>query len=200
MNPSSYQSGCLPAIVVAIVIGAFISEDGATITAAAMAASGLLDIRLAFLSAFAGLWIGDLGVYAVARWTAPAIRRHRWFQTWFAKTTSAESSSNRRKGRWRLAISRFLPGTRLPACIAAGLEQMPVAAFAMVTAMSAMAWIVLLFFSIRLAPGRASAASHQLAVLTLGGLVLFALLSIWRRWNQQIGQRISISFQRIDKW
>lgn len=200
MNPSSYQSGGVPAIVVAIVIGAFISEDGATITAAALAASSMLDVRMAFLSAFAGLWIGDLGVYALARWTSPAIRRHRWFQPWFAKTTSAESSRDRRKGRWRLALSRFLPGTRLPAYIAAGLEQMPVAAFAMVTAMSAIGWVALLFFSIRLAPSRAATASHQLAVLTLGGFVVFALLSIWRRWNQQIGRRISISFQRIVKW
>jgi len=200
MNCSSYQSGGVSAIVAAIVLGAFVSEDGTTITAAALAAASVLDVRLAFLSAFAGLWIGDLGVYALARWTSPAIRRHRWFQPWFAKTTSAESSRARRKGRWRLALSRFLPGTRLPAYIAAGLEQMPVAAFAMVTAMSAMAWVALLFFSIRLAPGHASTASHQLAVLALAGLVLVTLLSIWRRWNPQICQRISISFQRIVKW
>src|SRR5215470_8581794 len=200
MNPSSHYSGGVHAIVVGIVIGAFISEDGAIITAAALAASSVLDARLAFLSAFVGLWIGDLGVYAVTRWTAPAIRRHGWFQPWFAKTISVESSRTRRKGRWRLALSRFLPGTRLPAYIAAGLEQMPVAAFAMVTATSAMAWVALLFFSIRLAPSRAATASHQLALLTLGGLVLFALLSIWRRWNQRIRQRISLGFQRIVKW
>ena len=200
MNPSSYQSGGMPAIVVAIVIGAFVSEDGATITAAALAASSVLDVRLAFLSAFAGLWIGDLGVYALARWTTPAIRRHRWLQPWFARTTSAQSSRNIRKGRWRLAVSRFLPGTRLPAYIAAGVEQMPVAAFAMVTAMSAIAWIALLFFSIRLAPSRAATASHQLALLTLSGLAFFALLSIRKRWIQRIRQRISICFQRIVKW
>src|SRR5215472_12850897 len=200
MNPSSYQSGGVPAIALAIVIGTFISEDGATVTAAALAASSVLDVRLAFLSAFAGVWIGDLGVYVVARWTAPAIRRLRWFQSWLAKTTSAESSRTGRKGHWRLAMSRFLPGTRLPACIAAGLEQMPVAAFAMVTAMSAVAWITLLFSTIQLAPSRAATASRQLVLLTPAGLVLVTLLSIGRRWNQRIGQRISISFQRIVKW
>ena len=199
MNPSSYQSAGVPAIVAAIVIGAFVSEDGATITAAALAASGVLDVRLAFFSAFAGLWLGDLGVYALARWTTPAIRRHRWFQPWFVKTTSSESARDRGKGRWRLAVSRFLPGTRLLAYIAAGLEQMPVAAFAMVTAMSAITWIALLFLSIRLAPSHAAGASRQLALLTLCCLVFFALLSIWKRWNQQIGQRIGTRFQRIVK-
>src|SRR5215469_8169641 len=200
MNFFPYQSGGVLAAAIAIALGAFVSEDGATVTAATLAASSVLDVRLAFLSAFAGLWIGDMGVYAVARWTSPAIRGHRWSQPWFAKTTSSESSRDRSKGRWRLALSRFLPGTRLPAYIAAGLEQMPVAAFAMVTATSAMAWVALLFFSIRLAPSRAATASHELALLTLGGLVLFALLSIWRRWNQRIRQRISLSFQRIVKW
>src|SRR5215472_1369520 len=117
MNPSSHHSGGVHAIVVGIVIGAFISEDGAIITAATLAASSVLDIRLASLSAFAGLWIGDLAVYALARSTAPAIRRHRWFQPWFSKTISAGSSNTRKKGRWRLAVSRFFPGTRLPACI-----------------------------------------------------------------------------------
>src|SRR5215469_2884840 len=111
MNFFPYQSGGVLAAAIAIALGAFVSEDGATVTAAALAASSVLDVRLAFLSAFAGLWIGDLGVYVVARWTAPAIRRLRWFQSWLAKTTSAESSRNGRKRHWRLAVSRFLPGT-----------------------------------------------------------------------------------------
>jgi membrane protein DedA with SNARE-associated domain len=200
MNPLAYQGGGVLAIAAAIVFGAFVSEDGATVTAATLAASSVLDVRLAFLSAFAGLWIGDLGVYAVARWTGPPIRRHRWFLPWLEKTASTESSRNKRKGRLSLAVSRFLPGTRLPAYIVAGLEQMPLGVFAIVTSMSAMAWIAFLFFTIRLAPIRAAATSQQLALLSLVGLALFALLSIWRRWNQQICRRISISFHRFVKW
>src|SRR5215472_11489780 len=172
MSLFPYQSGGVLALTIAIALGAFVSEDGATITAATLAASNVLDVRLAFLSTFAGLWLGDFGVYAAARWTGPAIRQHRWFRTWFAKTSSNDSSPNREKMQWTLALSRFLPGTRLPAYIAAGFAQMPVASFAMVTATSAMAWVALLFFSIRLAPSRASTASRHLALLTLTGLVL----------------------------
>jgi membrane protein DedA with SNARE-associated domain len=199
MNFSPYQSEGVLAQAIAIVLGAFVSEDGATVTAATLAASSVLDVRIAFLSAFAGLWIGDLGVYAVSRWTGPAIRQNRLLGSWFARTRSNGASPNRRKMQWSLALSRFLPGTRLPAYIAAGFGRMDVATFAAITATSAIAWIVVLFLTIRLAPARSAAASHRLA-LSLFGLVLFVLLSIWRHWNRRIRQRARVVLRRIIKW
>lgn len=199
MNSFPYQSGGVLALAMAIVLSAFVSEDAATVTAATLAASSVLDVRLAFLSAFAGLWIGDLGVYAVARWVGPPVR-HRWLGAWFAKTTSNESLANQKKMQWSLALSRFLPGTRLPAYIAAGLKQMPVARFAAVTALSAIAWVIVLFLIIRIAPAGSVAASHQLALLSLFGLALFALLTMVRHWNHQIRKIAHILLQRIFKW
>ena len=67
MGIPTIHHGSAIALIVTIVLGAFISEDGATITAATLAASSVLDFRLAFLSAFAGLWGGELGVYALTR-------------------------------------------------------------------------------------------------------------------------------------
>jgi membrane protein DedA with SNARE-associated domain len=200
MNFFSYQSGGVLALVMAIVLGAFVSEDGATVTAATLAASSVLDLRVAFLSAFAGLWMGDLGVYVLARWTSPAIQRHRWLRARFENNPNKNSSPSQKQMQWSLALSRFLPGTRLPAYIAAGFAQMPVASFALVTAVSAIAWIIVLFLIIRVAPARSVAASHQLALLSLFGLALFALLSICRYWNQQIRQKARIVVRRIIKW
>ena len=54
------------AAALVIIVAAFVSEDAATVTAATLAAGSLLDVRLSFLSAVAGLWVGDLGVYAAA--------------------------------------------------------------------------------------------------------------------------------------
>src|SRR5215470_2923742 len=139
MNFFPYESGGVLAAAIAIALGAFVSEDGATVAAATLAASSVLDVRLAFLSAFAGLWIGDLSVYAVARWTGPAIRQHRWLGPLFAKTPSNDAPPNRKKMQWNLALSRFLPGTRLPEYIAAGFGRMNVGTFAAVTAISAIA-------------------------------------------------------------
>ena len=97
-------------------------------------------------------------------------------------------------------MSRFFPGTRLPAYVSAGLDRMPGLAFAAITGVSAVAWIVLVFASIQLAPSRSSSAKQQLALFSLFGLGLFALLSAWRRWGHRIRRSLSISFDRIVRW
>src|SRR5713226_518833 len=200
MSMTSVQGGDAIALVAAIVLGAFVSEDGATITAATLAASSVLDFRLAFLSAFAGLWVGDLGIYALTRRIGPPIVQHRWFKGWFAKGKHHANSPSRNVGRFRLALSRFFPGTRLPAYISAGLDRMPALAFAAITAASAVAWIVLVFATIQLAPSRSSSTRQQLALFSLFGLGLFALLSAWRRWGHGIRRSLSISFDRLVRW
>src|SRR5215469_4284983 len=101
------------AVASAISLGALVSEDGATITAATLAASRILDPRLAFFSAFAGLWVGDLGIYVLARQTAPAIRLHPWFKGWFGKSAARSPSHHQNTKHLSLALSRFVPGTRL---------------------------------------------------------------------------------------
>lgn len=188
------------ALATTIVLGAFASEDGATITAATLAASNLLDCRLAFLCAFAGLWAGDLGVYALTRGISPRIMQHRWFARWFTKEKRSKSDPGGFNGLLSLALSRFFPGTRLPAYISAGLDDMPALAFAAITAASAIAWILLVFATIQLAPSRSDSAKQQLALFSLFGLGLFALPSAWRRRGHGIRRSLSISFGRIVRW
>src|SRR5712691_6094072 len=200
MSIPRVHPGSAIALIVTIVLGAFISEDGATITAATLAASSVLDFRLAFLSAFAGLWVGDLGVYALTRRIGPRIMQHRWFVGWFPKEKTRKSNPSGSNGLLSLALSRFFPGTRLPAYVSAGLDRMPGLAFAAITGVSAVAWIVLVFATIQLAPSRSSSAKQQLAILSLFGLGLFALLSAWRRWGHGIRRSFSISFDRIVRW
>ncbi|PYU38649.1 MAG: hypothetical protein DMG53_26035, partial [Acidobacteria bacterium] len=200
MSIPTIHDGSAIALIVAIILGAFISEDGATITAATLAASSVLDFRLAFLSAFAGLWGGDLGVYALTRSIGPRITQHRWFAGWFAKRKTRTTSPRRNDGQLSLALSRFFPGTRLPAYISAGLDRMPVFTFAAITAVSAIAWILLVFATIQLAPSRSSSAKQQLAILSMFGLVLFALISASRQLGHRIRRSVSISFDRIVRW
>ena len=200
MGIPTIHHGSAIALIVTIVLGAFISEDGATITAATLAASSVLDFRLAFLSAFAGLWGGDLAVYALTRRIGPRIMQHRWFAGWVPKEKTRKSNPSGSNGLLSLALSRFFPGTRLPAYVSAGLGRMPVLAFAAITGVSAVAWIVLVFASIQLAPSRSSSAKQQLALFSLFGMGLFALLSAWRHWGHRIRRSLSISFDRIVRW
>src|SRR5689334_11769924 len=128
--PTTTMTHEAPVLVLGIMLASLASEDGATFAAAALAASGTLDVRFAFLGAFAGLWLGDFGVYFAARFAGSAIRGESWLSRWLAKHRLATSASNDRQG-WALAISRFFPGTRLPAYINAGVRRMAVATYAL---------------------------------------------------------------------
>jgi len=204
MNLMPIEGVKVLALLAAIVLGAFVSEDGATIAAATLAASSVLDLRLAFLGAFTGLWVGDMGVYALARHIGTPLAQHRWFKSWvgssFAKSRHGASRANGSGERLRLAASRFFPGTRLPAYISAGLGRMPAIDFATITALSASAWILLVFAAIHLAPSRAMAARQQLGLLSVCGLGIFAVLAAWRRWNGATRRQFGIVVERIVKW
>jgi len=187
------------ALAFAIVVGAFVSEDGATITAATLTATATLDPTVAFLSAFVGLWFGDLGVYALARLGGPALLSRQWFQKWFAPGVP-HSQNAVGDGRVGLAASRFFPGTRLPAYLSAGFRRMPPLVFAAITAISALAWVILVFAAIRIAPSRSETLERHAGQAALIGLTFFVLLHVWRRWGTIVHQRIAVAASRIAKW
>lgn len=115
-------------IGIAASLGAatLVREDLPTITAAVLAAAGRLSCITAFLGCFLGIWLGDALLYFAARGLGrpllqlPEFRRLAYVEAitrselWFAQ-----------RGPWLLASSRFLPGTRLPTCLAAGSPRVP---------------------------------------------------------------------------
>src|SRR4051794_11779081 len=64
-----------PALLpVAIIIGTFILEDAATILVGVMAADGTLSAPVGLASLYAGIVLGDFGLYALGRLTVS----HKW--------------------------------------------------------------------------------------------------------------------------
>jgi membrane protein DedA with SNARE-associated domain len=186
------------AIVTGIIAAAFISEDGATVTAATLAASSLLDMKLAFLSAFSGLWVGDLGVYAIARYLQPAARGSRWYSRVF-RGVSDKASANV-DGAWQLAVSRFFPGTRLPSYVSAGLRGMPASVFSVVTAVTAFLWTLLVFTLVQLAPAHTQRAARQLPFAVVVGVGVLAWLYAWRIWGSAIQVQVQKRLGRFARW
>lgn len=182
-----------------IVLVSLLSEDGATFAAATLAVSGVLDIRLAFLSAFGGLWVGDLGVYFAARFATSVVQRQGVLSRWLANNRPASAQINERQG-WALGASRFFPGTRLPAYIKAGAQRMAAGRFAAITAVSAALWISLIFAFFRLAPSQAMMAQGQF--VTLGAIVLMmvVLFYLWKAWLAAHKTQIEIFFERLRRW
>jgi membrane protein DedA with SNARE-associated domain len=181
-----------------IMAAAFVSEDGATVTAATLAASCLLDAKLAFLSAFSGLWVGDLGVYAIARYLKPVAESNRWYSR--VAYAIPRGATNDDGGAWALAASRFFPGTRLPSYVSAGLRGMPVALFSAITAITALLWTSLVFALIHLAPGRTQQATSHLPFAVALGIAMFMVLYAWRIWGTAICAQVTKRLARFQKW
>jgi membrane protein DedA with SNARE-associated domain len=179
-----------------IVGGAFLSEDGATITAATLAATCALNAKMAFLSAFAGLWVGDLGVYVLARHIGPPIRSHRWFSRFFG----AEQREAPSAGLWSLALSRFLPGTRMPCYLSAGFNRMPLSLFAGITATSALVWTAIAFAFVRVGPARAIHLKNELPLAALFGLSLYLLPRAWRSHGERIRMWLRRRVEHLSQW
>src|SRR5215472_11519886 len=126
----------------AIVLLSFISEDAATISSALSLFGGPITWPLGFAACFAGIWLGDLGLYSLARCLGKPILQSRWVAR-FADAEAIECCKEKFNQRASLALlaSRFIPGSRLPTYLVAGLLSMPVGRFAAVTALGALLWI-----------------------------------------------------------
>ena len=181
----------------AIILAALFSEDAATITAASLAASSMLDVRLAFFSAFAGLWVGDLGVYAMARLGKEQTMRMNWFSK--VSNSLCDQPASIQNG-WTLALSRFFPGTRLPAYISAGLTRMSFFRFAGITAATAAVWSAVVFTLILAFPAQAQTTMDRITKLTVAGLSVFAVLALWRWQGLRVRSKLRHVWQRVSRW
>jgi len=140
-------------LAVSILVGTLVYEDGATVLAATLSASGRLDPALGLLAAFVGIWVGDIGLYAlgstVGRYTANSRRLRRFLkpeplakaQAWFT-----------RHGSMALVLSRAIPGSRLPLYLAAGALRLPLGQFVRITGICGALWVSAIFAIWRFIP------------------------------------------------
>src|SRR5262245_18623232 len=94
-------------------------EDVAAVGAGLLLATGGISWPTAFSACFLGIWMGDAGLYALARYGG-----RKWFERsslrrFAAKVTESELWFAKR-GTPILIFSRLLPGARLPTYLAAG--------------------------------------------------------------------------------
>ena len=170
----------------AIVLLSFISEDAATISSALSLFGGPITWPVGFAACFAGIWLGDLGLYSIARCFGKPIFQSRLIAR-FADAAAIARCQIRFNNRASLALlaSRFVPGTRLPTYLAAGLLSMPVTRFAAVTAFGALLWIGGIFLIAKLLGAQAlvwfSSVQDKVAVIIFVGILLAATLIAFRR-------------------
>jgi len=153
-------SSSWPLQALIIIVGTFILEDAATLLAAMQVASGSLDISVALASLYAGIVLGDIGLYGLgwlsathgwAKRLVPAQRRelgHNWVSQRIFPI---------------VLVSRFVPGLRLPTYTTLGFLHAPLPAFAAAAIAATLVWTSGLFYiSLRL------------------GVLMMRYLGIWR--------------------
>ncbi len=127
---------------VAIVLGTFILEDAATILAGMQVQDGKLAWPLALGALYAGVILGDMGLYGLGKLASlwpPMLR--------LIKPPSREHGKEWLKSRvFRVVfLSRFLPGARLPTYTSCGFFSAGFIRFSAAACLATFIWTTALF-------------------------------------------------------
>jgi membrane protein DedA with SNARE-associated domain len=126
----------------AIVLGTFILEDAATVLAAMQVADGKLSSALALASLYAGIILGDLGLYGLGYLSARAPLIARILPPHRKEAIRAWLDGRVFKV---VLVSRFLPGLRLPTYTTCGFVGADLRQFALAVVIATICWTSLLF-------------------------------------------------------
>ena len=182
----------------------FILEDVAAVGAGLLLAGGAVTWPVAFLSCFLGIWMGDAGLYALARYGGrPWFERSRWRR--FGEKVASSEAWFAHHGTKALLFSRMVPGARLPTYLAAGFLRVPVRDFLAITGIAAFCWTLAILIAVRAAGAGVLEwlGDFKLAAWLLAGMTVVAWLGlrVLRR-NAFVLQRDRFwtTFQRLRRW
>lgn len=164
-------------------LATFVLEDAAAIGAGLSLAAGTISWPVAFASCFLGIWLGDVGLYALARFGG-----RRWFEQSSLKKHSARVANCEawfaEHGTLALIFSRCVPGTRLPTYLASGFLRVPLPRFLAVTGLASFVWTLIVLWLAETAGARLihwlGAFKHGTCWLFLFGAILVAAFQLIR--------------------
>jgi membrane protein DedA with SNARE-associated domain len=182
-------------------LATFVLEDVAAIGAGLLLATGEISWPAAFTACFLGIWFGDVGLYALARFAG-----RNWFERSSLRRFAPKVARSERwfteRGTPILIFSRAVPGARLPTYLAAGFLRVPLPRFLMVTGAASFAWTFLVLWLAQTFGTRLvhwfNAYKH--AGLLLAGTAALAFVSL------QLLRRAFVNFDsrrlsaRLNRW
>lgn len=163
------EDGIHPLIAIgAIMLATLVSEDLAAIATGVLIAEGTVSMPVGMGAVFAGIWLGDIGLWLIGRGTANGALRWQWAKR------KLEGERLTKLGEWLegqgwkvILFSRMVPATRLPLYLGAGFLGWSLSGFALWTAIAVALWTPLIV-------GLAMWLGPELAEWFGGGLLAFA--------------------------
>ena len=190
-----------------IFLSALILEDVAVLGAAALVVTSTMSLPWAAASSFAGVWCGDLGLYFLAlRYGRPVFER-----PWFQRLTGGKVDLTRseqwfsRHGSAAIALSRVVPGSRLPTFLSAGLLKVPAARFVGLTSATCALWVAALFALTYQAGPRVIPVFRSLQSVSgrVAAAVVFSVVVLWllrRCLSREFVYAWRAHIRRIARW
>ncbi len=165
-------------------LATFVLEDVAAVGAGLLLATGGISWSSAFTACFLGIWMGDAGLYALARYAGRG-----WFERSslhrFAQKVAQSEHWFAERGAMILIFSRFVPGARLPTYLAAGFLRVPLPRFLLVTGAASFVWTLVVLLLAQTFGARVTAwlntYKHAGLMLAATAFILFAALQSSRR-------------------
>ena len=190
-----------------LVLATLVSEDLTCVWAGVMAAEGRISFPFAVIACLFGIFVGDVLVFLAGRLIGRAGLRRAPLK-WFVRTQDVERSAAwfRRRGLMAIALSRFLPGTRFPTYVVAGLLDTSLIKFTFYFFIAAVVWTPLLVGASMLL-GREvieSALMTQQSLLlriALSALLVFVVMRLLIRLASFRGRRLLVGrWRRLRQW
>jgi len=165
-------------------LATFVLEDVAAVGAGLLLASGGISWPASFVACFLGIWMGDAGLYALARYAGRG-----WFERSSLRRFSAKVAESERwfadRGTPILVFSRLVPGARLPTYLAAGFLRVPLPRFLLVTGVASCLWTIAILFLAQTFGARLTSwlgtYKHAGLLLVFAGVILLLVLQLLRR-------------------
>ncbi len=165
-------AGSKPLQAAAIIFGTLILEDAATLLAAMQVAGGAVSLPLALGALYAGIVLGDLGLYGLGALSS----KHPWARRLVPpRRQDIGHAWVERRVIPLVLVSRFIPGLRLPTYTTLGFLKAPIGQFAIAAIAATLVWTSGLFFvSLRLG----ALMARYLGIWRWAGLAIFCLILI----------------------
>jgi len=194
-------------MLISLALATFLSEDLACIAAGVLVAEGHMSFPLAVLACFLGIFVGDMLLFLIGRWIGrPAMTRVPL--RWLIRPGSLDDASAwlSRNGAATIFASRFVPGTRLPTYVAAGVLHTSARKFVAYFLLAAAVWTPLI---VGLSAGLGLPFLHSrflarqpLSIrLLLGGALLFLVTRLITMLATYSGRRGFVRrWKRLVRW